>query len=90
MALQIGIGNFGGAVASNVYRSQDGPRYLVGREFLRFVFCFFDCFVLLTVILARHRWNHAHVRGYRPDHCPNRRLHISYNEQTTCCDVTPV
>lgn len=33
MALQIGIGNFGGAVASNVYRSQDEPRYLVGREY---------------------------------------------------------
>ncbi|TFK52770.1 MFS general substrate transporter [Heliocybe sulcata] len=30
MALHIGIGNFAGAIASNIYRSQDSPRYLVG------------------------------------------------------------
>lgn len=33
MAVQIGIGNFGGAIASNIYRTQDAPRYVVGREF---------------------------------------------------------
>jgi hypothetical protein len=31
MALQIGIGNFGGAIASNVFRSQDSPRFVIGR-----------------------------------------------------------
>ncbi|KAJ6498889.1 MFS general substrate transporter [Mycena sanguinolenta] len=30
MAWQIGIGHFGGAFASNMYRTQDKPRYLVG------------------------------------------------------------
>ena len=29
MALQIGIGNFGGAIASNIYRTQDAPRYVL-------------------------------------------------------------
>lgn len=33
MAIQIGVGNFSGAIASNIYRSQDSPRFLVGREF---------------------------------------------------------
>jgi hypothetical protein len=33
MALHIGIGNFGGAFASNIYRTRDGPRYVLGREF---------------------------------------------------------
>ena len=31
MAFQIGIGNFGGAIASNIYRTQDAPRYILGR-----------------------------------------------------------
>ncbi|KAE9368163.1 high-affinity nicotinic acid transporter [Stipitochalara longipes BDJ] len=30
MAFQIGIGNFGGAMASNFYRSVDEPKYLLG------------------------------------------------------------
>ncbi len=34
MALHIGIGNFAGAIASNIYRTQDGPRYILGRTCL--------------------------------------------------------
>ncbi|KAJ7915251.1 MFS general substrate transporter [Mycena leptocephala] len=30
MALHIGIGNFSGAIASNIYRTQDKPRFIVG------------------------------------------------------------
>ncbi|KAF8632835.1 hypothetical protein AX15_001665 [Amanita polypyramis BW_CC] len=30
MAIQIGLGNFSGAIASNIYRAQDGPRYVLG------------------------------------------------------------
>ncbi|KAM0807775.1 putative Major facilitator superfamily domain-containing protein [Seiridium cardinale] len=30
MAMQIGIGNLGGAMASNFYRARDSPRYLLG------------------------------------------------------------
>lgn len=30
MALQIGIGNFSGTFASNMYRAQDAPRYVLG------------------------------------------------------------
>ena len=39
MALHIGIGNFSGAIASNVFRAQDEPRYILGRACsLRFFF----------------------------------------------------
>lgn len=31
MALHIGIGNFAGAIASNIFRTQDAPRYVLGR-----------------------------------------------------------
>jgi len=30
MAIQIGVGNLGGAMASNFYRAADGPRYILG------------------------------------------------------------
>ena len=32
MAIHIGIGNFSGAFAANIYRSRDAPRYILGRE----------------------------------------------------------
>lgn len=32
MAIQIGIGNFSGVIASNIYRSQDAPHYVLGRK----------------------------------------------------------
>ncbi|KAG7443263.1 MFS general substrate transporter [Guyanagaster necrorhizus] len=30
MAIHIGIGNFSGAIASNIYRTQDSPRFILG------------------------------------------------------------
>jgi hypothetical protein len=33
MALLMCIGNFSGAVAAIIYRSQDSPRFIFGREF---------------------------------------------------------
>ena len=36
MALQVGIGNFSGVIASNIYRSQDAPRYVFGRTSSRY------------------------------------------------------
>jgi hypothetical protein len=32
VAIHIGIGNFGGAISSAVYRTKDQPRYVLGRE----------------------------------------------------------
>ncbi|KAF9461840.1 MFS general substrate transporter [Collybia nuda] len=30
MAIQIGVGNFSGAIACNIYRAQDSPRFIIG------------------------------------------------------------
>jgi hypothetical protein len=32
MAFHIGVGNFSGAIAANIYRGQDAPRFLLGRK----------------------------------------------------------
>lgn len=34
VALHIGIGNIGGIIASNIYRTEDSPRYILGRKSL--------------------------------------------------------
>lgn len=39
MALHIGIGNFSGAIASNIYRTRDHPRYIYGREYFS-IWCY--------------------------------------------------
>ncbi|EIM87019.1 MFS general substrate transporter [Stereum hirsutum FP-91666 SS1] len=59
MALHIGIGNFAGAIASNVYRTQDSPRYIIGHGImLMFVgigFIFVPIVVLLYVRINAQR-----------------------------------
>ncbi|EJD01969.1 MFS general substrate transporter [Fomitiporia mediterranea MF3/22] len=54
MALHIGIGNFAGAIASNIYRTQDSPRYLIGHGIeLMFVGIGFICVPLAILIYIR-------------------------------------
>ncbi|KAF8626575.1 hypothetical protein AX15_004798 [Amanita polypyramis BW_CC] len=58
MALQIGIGNFSGAIACNIYRSQDAPRYILGHALeLMFVglglVCVPICVIAYTIINKR-------------------------------------
>ena len=44
MAIHIGFGNFSGAIASNIYRSQDSPRYILGRKS-----CYSPSFMVIDV-----------------------------------------
>ncbi|CCL99898.1 uncharacterized protein FIBRA_01923 [Fibroporia radiculosa] len=54
MALQIGIGNFGGAIASNIYLSEDAPRYILGHGIeLMFVGIGFISLPLTVLIYKR-------------------------------------
>lgn len=54
MALHIGIGNFAGAIASNIYRSQDAPRYILGHGLeLMFVGIGFVFLPIVALIYTR-------------------------------------
>ncbi|KAI0340965.1 MFS general substrate transporter [Trametopsis cervina] len=56
MALHIGIGNFAGAIASNIYRSQDAPRYILGHA-LELMFVGIGLIALPAVVLLYTRIN---------------------------------
>ena len=34
MGMLVGIGNFSGAIASNLYLAKDAPRYVFGRAYI--------------------------------------------------------
>jgi len=56
MAVQIGIGNFGGAIASNIYLSEDAPRYVLGHA-LELMFVGIGFIFLPITVLAYKRAN---------------------------------
>ncbi|KAJ8494385.1 hypothetical protein ONZ45_g13260 [Pleurotus djamor] len=56
MALHIGIGNFSGAIASNIYRAQDNPRYLVGHG-VELMFVGIGFIAVPTVVFLYRRIN---------------------------------
>ncbi|EIN06839.1 MFS general substrate transporter [Punctularia strigosozonata HHB-11173 SS5] len=54
MAAHIGIGNFGGAFASNIYRTKDAPRYIVGHAIeLMFVGIGFIALPIVVILYKR-------------------------------------
>ncbi|KAH9945336.1 MFS general substrate transporter [Epithele typhae] len=56
MALHIGIGNFSGAIASNVYRSGDAPRYILGHS-LEMMFVAIGLITLPIIVISYKRIN---------------------------------
>ncbi|KZT63322.1 hypothetical protein DAEQUDRAFT_680573, partial [Daedalea quercina L-15889] len=50
MGMQIGIGNFAGAIASNIYLSQDAPRYILGHALELMFISIGLIFLFLTVL----------------------------------------
>ncbi|KAJ3848507.1 major facilitator superfamily domain-containing protein [Lentinula lateritia] len=54
MALHIGIGNFSGAIASNIFRTQDKPRFILGHAIeLMFVGIGLICLPITVIIYSR-------------------------------------
>ncbi|KZT33416.1 hypothetical protein SISSUDRAFT_969589, partial [Sistotremastrum suecicum HHB10207 ss-3] len=54
MALQIGLGNFGGARSSDVYRTQDAPRYKLGYGNISMFERFVIIATIVSILLYRH------------------------------------
>ncbi|KAH7231472.1 hypothetical protein FSOLCH5_015210 [Fusarium solani] len=61
MAIQIGAGNLGGAMASNFYRSKDGPRYKLGHA-LELGFISAGIVAALILIVGYDRINKSRAR----------------------------
>ncbi|KAF8625350.1 hypothetical protein AX15_005428 [Amanita polypyramis BW_CC] len=57
MAIQIGIGNFSGTFASNMYRTQDAPRYVLGNG-LAMMFSGIGVICVVVAVLAYKHINH--------------------------------
>ncbi|KAF1816253.1 MFS general substrate transporter [Eremomyces bilateralis CBS 781.70] len=74
MAIQIGVGNLGGAMASNFYRGTDGPRYFLGHA-LELAFIFMGLVATVILVLNYRRINRKRERqmaeglhnGYTPE-----------------------
>ncbi|EKJ74091.1 hypothetical protein FPSE_05745 [Fusarium pseudograminearum CS3096] len=61
MAIQIGVGNLGGAMASNFYRQKDGPRYILGHA-LELGFICVGIIAALILIFSYSRINKSRER----------------------------
>ncbi|OAR01925.1 hypothetical protein LLEC1_02383 [Akanthomyces lecanii] len=64
MALQIGIGNLGGAMASNFYRKKDKPRFILGHA-LELGFIGVGVVAAVLLLLSYRRINHKRDRQMR-------------------------
>ena len=82
MAFQIGIGNLGGAMASNFYRTQDAPKFILGHA-LCIGFCALG---LVSVVILR--LNYARINKQR-DEDLNQGGHLSNEEIARMGDRAP-
>lgn len=64
MAIQIGVGNFAGAMASNFYRAQDGPRFILGHA-LEIGFIAVGITAACTLVLGYMASNRSRERALR-------------------------
>ncbi|KAH7908986.1 MFS general substrate transporter [Hygrophoropsis aurantiaca] len=88
MALHIGIGNLSGAIASNIYRTQDSPRFILGHG-LELMFVGIGFITLPIVLLLYKRINHQRDEVERLAHERGEKLQYSAQELRELGDRAP-
>ncbi|KAH0838727.1 MFS general substrate transporter [Lanmaoa asiatica] len=88
MAFHIGFGNFGGAIAANIYRSQDSPRYILGHG-LELMFVGIGLIVVPILAFSYKRINDARDEALRQRVERGEKLQLSVQELRDLGDRAP-
>ncbi|KAH0825877.1 hypothetical protein J3R83DRAFT_7747, partial [Lanmaoa asiatica] len=76
MAFHIGFGNFSGAIAANVYRSQDSPGFILGHA-LELMFVCIGLIVVPIFVISYGRINHERDEALQLRIERGGKLHLS-------------
>ncbi|KAI9457539.1 MFS general substrate transporter [Boletus coccyginus] len=88
MAIQIGLGNFGGAIAANIYRSQDSPRYILGHG-VELMFVSIGLIVVPILAFMYKRINNARDEALQQRVERGEKLQLSIRELRDLGDRAP-
>lgn len=84
MAIHIGIGNAGGAIASNIYRTQDKPRFILGHA-VEIGFISMGLLAVATLVISYHFVNKKRDKDLRE----GKYAHLTIEELTEMGDKNP-
>lgn len=84
MALQIGIGNFGGCISSNIYRNQDAPLYKLGHG-LELMFALIGIIAALFLVVL-YKWRN---RRKEMDLATDKYAAYTAEDFDAMCDADP-
>lgn len=84
MAVHIGIGNFGGAFASNIYRSKDKPRFVLGHA-IELGFISAGMIALIILVTGYYFINKKRAQGIKE----GKYVHLTIEELSEMGDKNP-
>ncbi|KAF9234650.1 MFS general substrate transporter [Melanogaster broomeanus] len=88
MAFHIGFGNFSGAIASNIYRSQDSPRFILGHG-LELMFVGIGLITVPVLVLLYKRVNQSRDEAERLRLERGEKLQLSVQDLRELGDRAP-
>ncbi|KAF8427633.1 MFS general substrate transporter [Boletus edulis BED1] len=88
MAIHIGFGNFGGAIAANVYRTRDSPRFILGHG-LELMFVGIGLITVPILVFVYKRINDARDAALRRRIARKEKLQLSIQQLRDLGDRAP-